>query len=101
MPSEDSKSVKKEEEDEDNKPILSGLKKKLSNANANGTAGSAKSRAKVKKEETEEHYDNDDDNKPLAKRNSITKPDKVFYFTSLFLLFFLRLNLKKHRLFCL
>ena len=79
MPSEDSKLVKKEEkeveDDDDDKPIFHGLKKKLSNAN--GARGSAKSKPKLKKEESEDE-DDDEDDKPIAKRNSISKPDKVF-----------------------
>ena len=79
MPSEDSKLAKKEEEevedDDDDKPIFHGLKKKLSNAN--GARGSAISKPKLKKEESEDE-DDDEDDKPIAKRNSISKPDKVF-----------------------
>ncbi|KAK9271233.1 hypothetical protein L1049_026823 [Liquidambar formosana] len=74
MPSEDSKSVKKEEvEDEEDEKSLGSMlqdrKKKLTNATP---TGSRPKQSKVKKEEELD----DDLDKPVSKKNSTTKPDK-------------------------
>ncbi|KAG8482508.1 hypothetical protein CXB51_024463 [Gossypium anomalum] len=83
MPSEDSKSVKKEEPEEDNEDLKSlssmaeNRKKKPSSNSNNAAISNSKSRpkeAKVKKEEPVET--DDEDEKPISKRSSATKATK-------------------------
>ncbi|KAG8500710.1 hypothetical protein CXB51_004476 [Gossypium anomalum] len=83
MPSEDSKSVKKEEPEEDNEDLKSlssmaeNRKKKPSSNSNNAAVSNSKLRpkeAKVKKEEPVET--DDEDEKPISKRSSATKETK-------------------------
>ncbi|KAK8359069.1 hypothetical protein E1A91_A05G368700v1 [Gossypium mustelinum] len=83
MPSEDSKSVKKEEPEEDNEDLKSlssmgeNRKKKPSSNSNNAAISNSKLRpkeAKVKKEEPVET--DDEDEKPISKRSSATKATK-------------------------
>ncbi|KAG8485607.1 hypothetical protein CXB51_018979 [Gossypium anomalum] len=83
MPSEDSKSVKKEELEEDNEDLKSlssiaeNRKKKPSSNSNNAAVSNSKSspkEAKVKKEEPAET--DDEDEKPISKRSSATKATK-------------------------